>query len=125
MNQSRQTPDQLFNEWVEKQRTTSYKTLLKEHSLDEVGYWQVVGETRDAYTSGPVIGIYHGKLEHVIRYAVVQPAFVTYGSGGDINYVKVTEVSANSVNDFQKLQEERNRLEADLARIQARLKDIS
>jgi len=73
--------------------TYGSKDLLKNHSLDEEGLWEVFGEDPNCDLGGyhrePSLGIYEGKLEDVIRTAVTLPGFWQWGSGGRIRSIKV------------------------------------
>ena len=77
---------------------TSYggKRLLEKHSLAEDGVWQVRGEDPNpdmvGHHSNPYIGTYQGTLEEVIKIAVMEDKFWTWGSGGDINKISVVKV---------------------------------
>lgn len=80
-----------YEKWIR----TSYsgKKLLAKHSLDEVGTWRIRGEDPNCDMGGahyqPDLGTVEGRLEDVIRYAVKQPNFYTWGSGGDILKVEI------------------------------------
>jgi hypothetical protein len=69
---------------------TSYsgRELLKKHSLNEYGIWEVRGEDPNCDLGGahyqPKLGFFEGTLEQVIRKAVSIPGFYTWGGGGDI-----------------------------------------
>jgi hypothetical protein len=70
------------------ERTYSYKSLREKHTLDETGVWKVVGEDPNCDMGGPhhqpFLGYYEGKLEDVIKTAVMLPGFWAWGGGGDI-----------------------------------------
>ena len=69
------------------------KDLLKKHSLEEEGFWQIYGEDPDCDFSGPHIqpnlGVIQGKLDDVINKAVIMKGFWNWGYGGDIKKISV------------------------------------
>lgn len=69
----------------------SGQDLLKNHTLDEEGLWEVVGEDPNCDFGGshhqPHIGFVEGKLENVIKWAVHQNGFWQWGAGGNIKKV--------------------------------------
>lgn len=69
------------------------RELLKEHSLDEEGYWKVYGEDPNPDMGGshhePEIGLYEGKLKTVIEIAVELDRFWQWGGGGRIKKVEL------------------------------------
>ena len=77
-------------------RTFSYKTLMEKHTLQEEGVWQVHGEDDNAGLSGPhyepLLGTYEGKLEDVIKVAVMLPGFWAWGAGGRIKKSEPTKI---------------------------------
>jgi hypothetical protein len=85
-----------FERWT----TVSYSgvELLKKHSLDEVGIWQVFGEDPNCDLGGshwqPDLGIHEGRLEDVIREAVEMGSFWTWGGGGTIKQIKINKVKS-------------------------------
>lgn len=66
--------------------------LLKKHTLDEVGLWEVRGEDPNCDMGGhhhqPLLGYFEGKLEDVIKHAVHLSGFWQWGAGGDITKVE-------------------------------------
>ena len=62
--------------------------LLKEHSLDEYGIWEVKGEDPNPDFAGhhhePSLGLFEGRLEDVIIKAVSLDGFWSWGAGGRI-----------------------------------------
>jgi hypothetical protein len=77
--------------------TYSGGELLKKHSLDEEGIWQIYGEDPNCDMGGahhePLLVTVEGKLDDVIQHAVELPRFWSWGSGGRIrkldNIIKV------------------------------------
>ncbi len=71
--------------------------LLRDHPLEERGYWFIRGESDNPDFHGPHpmpnLGVCHGTLEAAIQWAVDQPRFFTYGGGGSIEKVDCIEVS--------------------------------
>lgn len=68
-------------------------TLLKKHSLDECGIWEVRGEDENCGMAGahytPLLGYFEGKLSDVIEHAVGLNRFWQWGGGGEINHVEI------------------------------------
>lgn len=114
--------------------------LLKEHSLEEEGSWEVFGEDpnclralrrrRDGDRADfggphhePKLGIYSGKLGDVIALAVELPGFWAWGGGGRITAYKpptVTRVAEAKVSRVKK-EARIKALEAELARLKKEL----
>lgn len=69
------------------------KALLKMHTIDEYGTWEVTGEDSNCDLGGshymPQLGIFTGTLKDVINKAVELPKFWQWGSGGDIKKVEI------------------------------------
>ncbi len=74
----------------------SGRRLLEKHSLDEYGSWIVKGEDANCDLGGahhmPHIGTVEGKLINVIKWAVSQNNFWTWGAGGEITKSVYTKV---------------------------------
>jgi hypothetical protein len=89
--------------------TYSGGELLKKHSLDEEGLWQIKGEDPNCDWGGshhqPNLGIVDGKLVDVIKYAVELSGFWSWGAGGNIvkidNIKKVDSQSARRRKDLE------------------------
>lgn len=68
--------------------TYSGNQLLGKHALTEHNVWEVRGEDPNCDFGGhhhePFIANVEGTLENVIKWAVVQPNFWTWGGGGSI-----------------------------------------
>ncbi len=66
--------------------------LLKNHSLDEEGVWEIYGEDPNCDMGGhhhePHLDTVIGKLRDVIEYAVDLPNFWQWGAGGRITKQK-------------------------------------
>ncbi len=97
-----------YNKFV---RTYSYGDLMKHHSLEEWGLWNVYGEDPNCDLGGshanPYLGAIEGKLADVIREAVGLPGFWQWGGGGKIEKVtpksigrKATVENVRKVKDF-------------------------
>lgn len=73
------------------------RELLKKHSLNEVGTWQIYGEDPNCDFGGPhhepELGIVTGKLDDVIKYAVELKGFWQWGGGGRIVKIKIADVA--------------------------------
>ena len=71
--------------------SSTYSLLMKKHSLDEPGLWQIFGEDPNCDFGGchsqPRLGFVEGNLNDVILYAVELPGFWQWGAGGDIKKV--------------------------------------
>lgn len=90
--------------------TYGYGDLMKKHSLEEYGIWNVYGEDPNCDLGGshvnPYLGAIEGKLVDVIREAVELPGFWQWGGGGKIE--KVTPRAAGErkiVGKVQRLSE--------------------
>lgn len=84
-------------DWMQKfLRMHHGRQLLREHSLDEEGFWHVFGEDTNAELQGPHhtpdLGIYEGKLGDVLRVAVTLKGFWSWGGGGEIRKANITSV---------------------------------
>ena len=64
------------------------KALAEQHSLNEIGIWQVKGEDPNCDFGGshhePDLGLYEGRLETIIQIAILLPGFWSWGGGGRI-----------------------------------------
>lgn len=92
---SRIHSDNKVNEYL----TTRYsgKELIKKHSLDEEGVWEVRGEDPNCDLGGhhhqPLLGYFEGTLEQVLLKAVNLSGFYSWGGGGDIKKVEKTLIT--------------------------------
>ena len=77
--------------------TYNGRELLKKHSVDEFGLWQIVGEDPNCDMGGahhnPDLGIAEGTLSMVIDYAVALRGFWQWGSGGNITKIEVKRLN--------------------------------
>lgn len=77
-------------------KTYNGQELMSKHALHEVGTWEVLGEDPNCDLGGhhstPHLFIAHGKLDAVIRRAVITPGFWQWGSGGEIRKVVIEEI---------------------------------
>ena len=108
-------------------RTYSYQSLLKKHSLDEVGIWEVRGEDPNCDLGGyhhqPKLGTFSGKLEDIVAYAVTLSGFWGWGSGGDIIKVSApVKIDSNSVATKIAIEQKIKYLEEELAKARNELK---
>lgn len=113
---------ELFVRYTE---TTHYgRSLLEVHSLDEFGFWEILGEDPNADFHGahhqPQLGIVQGKLRDVIEYGIRLPHFWTWGGGGNFRHIgsSVPLITAESVGL-------RKALEARAAKLAAELKEVN
>jgi hypothetical protein len=76
--------------------TYAGKRLLEKHSLDEEGYWKMLGEDPNCDMGGshhqPDLGTYFGTLQKVLEIAVQHSDWAAWGGGGDIVKVNVKHV---------------------------------
>lgn len=72
------------------------KDLLKKYKLETEGMWRVTGEDPNpdfgGHHSNPFIANVEGKLDDVIKWAVVHPMFWSWGGGGRIERIFVTKI---------------------------------
>jgi hypothetical protein len=107
----------------------SYKKLIQEHRLDEIGIWKVRGEDPNCDFGGhhymPELATFEGKLEDVIAHAVTLSGFWQWGAGGDIQKVgKPIKIDANSSAARTAAQQKVNELEALLAKARNELESL-
>ena len=78
------------------EKTYNYADLIKKYRLDEDGTWGVEGEDPNCDLGGshipPVLGTFTGKLEDVLNHVVTLSGFWTWGGGGTIKKITVTQV---------------------------------
>jgi hypothetical protein len=103
--------------------TWSYKELVKKHSLDSVGLWEILGEDTNPDWAGthvmPTLCHVTGKLSDVIETAVDLPGFWAWGGGGDIRLIKI--VSLHDLKAQTALLNEKKALEQKIKHIDAAL----
>jgi hypothetical protein len=109
----------------------SGQALLKKHSLADYGIWKVRGEDSNpdmgGYHNPPELGIFEGKLEDVINYAVNLSGWYTWGSGGDIeaySHKKIKKITADSVNELKNKRKKVKDLKAELERIKNEIDEL-
>jgi hypothetical protein len=107
----------------------SGRKLLKEHSLDETGLWEILGEDPNCDWGGhhhqPQLGIVEGRLGDIIAYAVELAGFWTWGGGGDIRKMNAPiKITAESNAERVRLEEQAARLREELKKIEQQLKTI-
>ena len=106
-------------------RTWSYREeLIKKHSLDEVGVWEIRGEDSNCDFGGshyqPHLATVTGRLSDVIEAAVELPNFWTWGGGGSIRAIKI--VSIDDLGTKTSLAQEKARLEKRIKEIETELR---
>lgn len=103
------------------------KSLLKDHNLNEHGFWQIYGEDPNCDFGGhhhePIIGIFQGKLDDIVSYAVVQEGFWQWGGGGRIKKVNIRKIDKDSVNRRQEKIARLNEIEKEAEALRESLKD--
>jgi len=119
------TTSKLYQQYTEV--SYSGRELLKKHSLDETGTWEIVGEDPNCDLGGhhyqPKLGMVEGRLGDIIAYAVELPSFWTWGAGGDIKKIgKPIKITAESNAERARLQEQAARLREELKQVEQRLK---
>ena len=78
--------------------STTYagRELLKKHSLDDEGYWKILGEDPNCDMGGhhhqPDLGTYYGTLKKVLEIAVQHSNWAAWGGGGNIVKVNIKHV---------------------------------
>lgn len=109
---------------------TSYsgRKLLEAHDLNETGVWRIFGEDPNCDLGGhhhePDLGLFEGKLDDVIKYAVELPNFWTWGGGGRIVKIDApVKITSESVARRAVLKKERDELEARLKELNKELGD--
>lgn len=100
-------------------RTTAYKQLVSQHSLSDDGLWIAYSEYTEA--GRKELGVFQGKLEHVVDYVSSKPEFWSYGSGGTIEKLEVKVIDEKTAGIEQALQERRNELLQQLAEVEKQL----
>lgn len=104
-----------------------YGNLLKENKLSDYGIWKVTGEDPNADFGGhhhnPLIGYAEGTLEDVIAWAVEQPKWYAWGSGGHIERwnPKVIKVDKTTLHKEAVLRQKKADLEEALAKVKEEL----
>lgn len=106
------------------EQTWSYTELMKNHSLGEIGIWEIRGEDPNCDFGGshhmPYLMTVEGKLADVIRNVVDLPSFWTWGGGGSINLVKIIPIE--NLSKTAHLMREKEKLEHRIKEINKELK---
>lgn len=110
-------------------QTYSGQELLREHSLDKVGIWKVLGEDSNCDMGGthyqPELGIFEGKLKDIIQHAVELRSFWQWGGGGSIREIgKPIKIDASTTARLAELRARKELLDAELAVINRELKGL-
>ena len=104
--------DTFINSW-------SGQRVLKTSSLDTVGYWKIKAADTNCDWGGAHyqadLGVVYGKLEDVIRYAILIPSFWSWGPGDIEVYAAPPLITKDSY-----IKEEEERL-AKIAKLEAEL----
>lgn len=99
--------------------------LLKEHSLEEYGIWQVRGEDSNCDLGGhhymPELGIFEGYLKDVLQVAVELPGFWTWGGGGDITKKNLEKIDSTTAQVRKQKRELLKNLESQVADLKKEL----
>jgi hypothetical protein len=73
--------------------TYSGKRLMEKHSLDEVGFWKVLGEDPNCDLGGyhhqPELGIIKGTLQQALEFGLNHSDFYSWGGGGDFRKLEI------------------------------------
>ena len=111
--------------------TYSGNKLQSNHSLSDEGVWQIFGEDPNCDFGGhhhtPFLGLIEGKLDDVIREAVMYGGFWQWGSGGEIKKYKEPAIKKAKTKEernnaeYEELAKLREELEAKLAKVNAKL----
>lgn len=74
----------------------SGRSLLKNHSLEEYGVWEIRGEDPNCdfggYHHEPYLDTVECTLEKAIKYAITLDRWFTWGSGGSIKKVETKKL---------------------------------
>lgn len=109
-------------------KTYAGQQLLKKHSLDDTGTWEVLGEDPNCDLGGhhyqPRLGVYTGKLGDIIEMATEMGSFWTWGAGGNIHAINVTKVDASTTKKRRELVERESQLKKELAEVQQAIKSL-
>lgn len=109
-------------------KTYAGRELMKRHSLDDEGTWEVLGEDPNCDWGGhhyqPRLGVFTGKLRDILEMAVEMGSFWTWGAGGNINLLSITKVDASTVKKRLELTERERQLKEELADVQQAIKSL-
>jgi len=87
-------PGKIHTKEIERYLKTYFgRKLIKKYSLNEYGTWRIQGEDPNCDFAGhhhlPDIANVTGTLQEVLNFAVVQPSFYSWGSGGKITKIEI------------------------------------
>ncbi len=103
--------------------TYSGKALLKKHSLDEEGVWQIYGEDPNCDMGGshhePLLDTVSGTLRDAVAYGVTLRSFWQWGGGGRFERVEVRKVT-----DAAERAQRRMQIETKMRSLQAELEAL-
>lgn len=72
------------------------ESLLKKHSLDEYGIWEILGEDPNCDFGGPhynpKLGFLEGRLDDILKKAVGMKGFWSWGGGGEIRKISIEKI---------------------------------
>ena len=75
-------------------KSYSYDKLLKSHTLAEKGIWHILGEDSNCDFGGshyqPSLMYVEGTLKDALEVAELIPRFYTWGGGGDIQKISIS-----------------------------------
>lgn len=100
--------------------TTRGKALFAKYPPTTLGIWAVDGEGDEIRTTRDA-DLLEGEFQHVVAYAVTQPYFWSYGTGGDFRKLEPRKVDGNSVEMQQNLLARKAALAVELEAINAAL----
>lgn len=72
-------------------KSDHYKSLLKEHSLTDHGFWDVKGEDSEMRFNNH-LGTVEGTLQQAINWAVSQAGWSSWGNGGRITKMDIIKL---------------------------------
>lgn len=76
--------------------TNAGKTLLKEHTLNELGVWEIRGEDPNCDFGGhhhePVLATVEGVLKDIIAHGTNLPRFWQWGAGGSFRKITIEKL---------------------------------
>lgn len=88
--------DEIMNTHKYLTSTYSGQELMKKHSLEEYGIWQIYGEDPNCDFGGshyePILDTIEGKLLDVVQIGVSLPRFYTWGGGGRFVKIEVKKI---------------------------------
>ena len=107
------------------------KLLLQKHSVEDYGFWKVLGEDPNCDMGGyhhrPELGIFEGKLRDVIQYVVTLPGWYAWGGGGKITAYKhknIIKIDEKSLMEIERKRKDIESLEYDKSQIEKKIKAL-